>query len=87
MGVKPTHVVKSPAKNEGFDQQKGIQRSKTEDATDASNKHWDFTYETNKNQMVVKPAKNMDLTMEMVKKSRLFQQNGGENPQLATING
>ena len=37
--------------------------------------------------MVVKPAKTMDLTMEMVKKSRLFQQNGGENPQLATING
>jgi hypothetical protein len=37
--------------------------------------------------MVVKPAKNMDLTMEMVKKPRLFQQNGGENPQLATING
>lgn len=25
--------------------------------------------------------------MEMVKKPRLFQQNGGENPQLATING
>ena len=45
MGVKPTHVVKAPTKNEGFDQQKGgIQRSKTEDATDASSKHWDFTY-------------------------------------------
>jgi hypothetical protein len=37
--------------------------------------------------MVVKPAKNMDLTMEKVKKPRLFKQNGGENPQQPTING